>query len=177
MTIGGGLILDPRPPRTAIRTAAALARCHTLDFDPASEDRGGAERRAVAVMVDDAGTAGLTVAAMVSRAGIDPARVDAQAQILVAAKQVVRAGDVLVSDAVYTRLKEGIVSTLTGHHKKQPLSAGMPREELREHLFGRGHAAVFDRALTDLAATRPPAIFVKDRVALATHRVELTSEE
>ena len=53
----------------------------------------------------------------------------------------------------------------------------MPREELRDQLFARGHAAVFDRALADLSAARPPAIFVKERVALATHRVELTLEE
>ena len=53
----------------------------------------------------------------------------------------------------------------------------MPREELREQLFARGHAAVFDKALDDLGAARPPVIFMKDRVALATHRVELTPEE
>jgi hypothetical protein len=36
---------------------------------------------------------------------------------------------------------------------------------------------VFDHALADLAAANPPTIFGKDRVALSTHRVELTSEE
>ena len=177
MTIAGGLILDPRPPRTAIRTAAALARCQRLEFDPASSDRVEAEQRAVAVMVDDAGPAGLSLAAMTSRAGVESRHVNARADALVAAKQAVRAGDLLVSDAVYTRLKDGIIRTLTAHHKSQPLSEGMPREELREHLFARGHAAVFDRALGDLSAASPPAIFVKDRVALSTHRVELTAEE
>ncbi len=176
-TIAGGLILDPRPPRTAIRTAAALARCQRLEFDPASDDRVDAEQRAVAVMVEDAGAAGLSLAALTSRAGIDPRHVDARANALVGAKHAVRAGDVLVAAALYSRLKDDIVKTLTAHHKSRPLSEGMPREELREHLFGRGHAAVFDRALADLSAASPPAIFVKDRVALATHRVELTPEE
>ncbi len=55
------------------------------------------------------------------------------------------------------------------------MSEGIPREELREQLFARGHAAVFDRALSDLAAA--DTIFARDRVALATHRVELTPEE
>ena len=175
VTIAGGLILDPRPPRTAIRTAAALSRCQRLDFDPVSSDRAEAEQRAVAVMVEDSGPAGLSLAAMTSRAGVDPTRVDAQADALVGATLAVRAGDVLVSNAIYTRLKNGIVGTLTAHHKAQPLSEGMPREELREHQFARGHAAVFDRALADLSAAR--TIFVKDRVALATHRLELTPEE
>jgi selenocysteine-specific elongation factor len=177
VTIAGGLILDPRPPRTAIRTAAALARCEHLAFDPASSERGVAEERALAVMVDDAGAAGLSFAAMTSRAGIDPRHVEARANALAGAKRAVRAGDVLVSASIYTQLKDGIVKALTAHHKGQPLSAGVPREELREQLFARGHAAVFDRALVDLAAGSPPAIFVKDRVALTTHRLELTPEE
>src|SRR4051812_27607799 len=177
VTIAGGLILDPRPPRTAIRTAAAAARCRRLDFTPGVDDGDEAERRAIVAMLDDAGAAGLSLSAMVSRAGVAPARVAAQAEALVAAGQAVRAADVLVSVAIAARLKDAIVTTLTAHHKKQPLSAGMPREELREHLFARGHAAVFDRALADLAGASPPAIFVKDRVALATHRVELTAEE
>ena len=175
ITIAGGLILDPRPPRTAIRTAAALARCARLDFDPAAGNRVDAEERAVAVMLDDAGAAGLTCAAMTSRAGIDPLHVPARADALVAAKHAVRAADVLVSTPVFTRLTGGIVNALTAHHKSHPLSAGMPREELREQLFARGHFSVFDRALADLSAAG--TIFVKDRVALTTHRLELTPEE
>jgi selenocysteine-specific elongation factor len=125
--------------------------------------------------VDDAGPAGLSVDAMTSRAGIDPRHVDARALALVAAKQAVRAGGVLVSDPIYARLKGAVLQTLTAHHASQPLSEGMPREELRTHLFARGHVAVFERALDDLADAG--TIFVKDRVALATHRVELTPEE
>ena len=128
-------------------------------------------------MVDDAGAAGLSLAALTSRAGIDPRHVEARANALVGAKRAVRAGDVLVSAPIYTQLKDGIVKALTAHHKGQPLSEGVPREELREQLFARGHAAVFDRALADLAAGSAPAIFVKDRVALTTHRLELTPEE
>ena len=175
VTVAGGLILDPRPPRTAIRTAAAQARCQQLEFDPEAGDRAASDARAIGAMLADAGAAGLSLAAMSARAGIDPSEVPARADALVAGRQAVRAADMLVSDLVYTRLKDGVVTALTAHHKSQPLSAGMPREELREHLFGRGHQAVFDRALTELSAAG--TIFVKDRVALATHRVELTAEE
>jgi len=175
ITIAGGLILDPAPPRTAIRTAAALARCERLDFDPSADDRVDADLRALAAMIDDAGPAGLPIARMTSRAGVDPRDADARASALVAAKQSVRAGDVLVAEPIYARLKDGIVKMLTAHHKSQPLSEGMPREELREQLFARGHAAVFDRALADLFAAG--TIFMKDRVALSTHRLELTPEE
>ncbi|HET6957651.1 MAG TPA: SelB C-terminal domain-containing protein, partial [Vicinamibacterales bacterium] len=177
VTIGGGLILDPSPPRTAIRTAAALQRCQRLVFDPASSDRTDAELRAVGVMVDDAGPAGLALDALTWRAGIDPKQVDARANALVAAGQVIRAGDVLVSATVYARLREAVVQTLTAHHKSQPLSGGLPREELREQLFARSHPSIFDRTLDDLAKTVPPIVILTDRVALATYRMELTPEE
>jgi selenocysteine-specific elongation factor len=175
VTIAGGLILDPRPPRTAIRTAAAQARCERLDFDPAAGDRAEADLRALAAMIDDAGPAGLSLAAMTSRGGVDPREVEARAGALVAAKQAVRAADVLVAEPIYARLKDAVVRMLTAHHKSQPLSEGMPREELREQLFARGHAAVFDRALAELSGAG--TIFMRDRVALSTHRLELTAEE
>jgi selenocysteine-specific elongation factor len=93
----------------------------------------------------------------------------------VGAKQAVRAGDVLVSSALFAALTDAIVKTVTAHHRGQPLSEGVPREELREQLAARTHPAVFDRALADLAAAG--VIAVKDRIALATHRVALTPEE
>ena len=175
VTIAGGLILDPMPPRTAIRTAAALDRARRLDFDPAAPDRAAAEAHAIAVLVEDARAAGLTLAALTSRAGVDPADVAARVAALVDAKRAVRAGDRLVAVEVYAALEDAIVSTLTEHHRKQPLSEGIPREELREQVFARGAAAVFDRALDQLAAAK--VVAVRDRVALATHTLALTSEE
>ena len=75
----------------------------------------------------------------------------------------------LVSAAKFGALKDAIVKALTEHHRAQPLSEGVPREELREQLAARGHPAVFDAALADLAAAG--TISVRDRVALATHRL------
>jgi len=51
----------------------------------------------------------------------------------------------------------------------------VPREELRTRLFRRGHPAIFERALAELAGSS--RIVLRDRVALATHRIELTPEE
>jgi selenocysteine-specific elongation factor len=175
VTIAGGLILDPSPPRGAIRTAAAIDRVRRLDFDPARPDRADADRRAVTVMLDDAGPAGLSLASLTARAGIDPGRVPAFVDELVAGKHAVRAGDVLVAAAIDARLEGAIAVTLAEHHQRQPLSDGVPREELREQLFPRGSAAVFDAVLERLAAGG--TIVARDRVALATHRLELTPDE
>ncbi len=176
VTIAGGHILDPKPPRMAIRTQAAVDRCRRLDFDPAADaDRIAADLRAAVVMIDDAGVAGLPVSALVSRAAISPGAIDARIEVLAADRRAVRIGDVLVGPAVLDRLKTAIVAMLAEHHRSQPLSEGTPREEARERLFGRGHPAVFERALDELAAAG--TITVRDRLALAGHRVSLSPEE
>ena len=58
ITIAGGLILDPRPPRERDPHRAALERVQALLFDPAGDDRAAAEQRAAEVMIGDAGQAG-----------------------------------------------------------------------------------------------------------------------
>ena len=175
-TIAGGHVLDPKSPRGAIRTQAALDRLRGLDFDPGDgADREPAEFRAAAVFVDEAGAAGFPITAMTSRVGVNPRRAAAQIDRLVAGHQAVRAGAVLVAPKIFDRLKTDVVSLLGGHHRQQPLSEGVPREEVRERLFGRGHPAVFERALDELAAAG--TIVVRDRLALSTHRVSLSPEE
>jgi selenocysteine-specific elongation factor len=175
ITIAGGVVLDPQPPRSAIRTAAASMRLQRVEHDP------------VGAMIDDAGAVGLPVRALATRAGIDPRGIDARIASLAAEGIAERAGDRLVAPAVLARTREAIVGTLTELHRVAPLSEGMPRDELRERALAgvprrRGAAArpgnaapVFDRALADLEHTG--AIVVRDRVALATHKVLLTPEE
>jgi selenocysteine-specific elongation factor len=175
VTVAGGLVLDPHPPRSATRTAAALERCVRLAFDPDAGDRVDADLRALRVMIEGAGSAGLPLEALTRRAGVDPREIGARADALIAAGLAVRAADVLLLPAIESSLKDAIVATLTRHHAAQPLSEGVPREELREQLFGRGHPALFERVLTDLAAAG--TIVVRDRIALAAHRLELSPEE
>jgi len=174
-TIAGGLILDPKPPRTAIRTAAAIERLSRLDFDPVSADRAAADARAIAAMLEEAGVAGIPIASITSRAGVAPPSAAPRVDALVAAGEAIRAGDTIVASGVFVRLKEAIVAALGDHHRAEPMSEGVPREALREQLFAHGAPAVFDLALAELAASRTVA--ARDRVALATHRLALTPEE
>ena len=92
LTIAGGLILDPQPPRTGIRSAAALERAKRLAFDPSADDHDAAERQAAEVMIDDAGLVGLPVSALVSRIGAAPGRVQSLTDALVNGRSRGRGG-------------------------------------------------------------------------------------
>jgi len=102
ITIAGGLVLDPHPARSAIRTAVARDRFEKLD--PGGLAPTEAADRAVAVMVTERGAVGLSVAALVSRAGFEPEQTGDAIERLSRAGMAVRAGDVLVSPAVLETL-------------------------------------------------------------------------
>ena len=172
-TIAGGVVLDPAPPRSAIRSQAAVDRCRRLDeHAPGTAE---AQLAAAAIMVAEAGAGGLPVAALVARAAIGPGEVDARVEQLAQQRIITRVGDVLVVPSVLDRLKTSIVESLDRHHRDQPLSDGVPREEIRERLFGRGHPALFERAVDDLV--QAGVIVARDRLKRATHRVALSSDE
>jgi selenocysteine-specific elongation factor len=175
-TIAGGCILDPAPPRSGVRSAATAERVRRLDITSDGDSaRPATDLRAAAVMIEDAGKSGIPVSALVTRAAFEPGAIDGAVAALAATGVAVHAADTLVSAAVFEALKTSILALLAEHHRRQPLSDGVPREEARERLFGRGSAAIFERALADLAAAS--RVSVRDRLALATHRVELSPEE
>src|SRR5262249_57021076 len=100
---------------------------------------------------------------------------DARLRDLEGRKALVRTGDVLVAPAVVDRLSAGIRGALGAHHRTDPLSDGMPREEVRERLFARGHPAIFEAAVGGLMSAG--VVAGTDRLALAEHRVALSPEE
>jgi selenocysteine-specific elongation factor len=168
VTIGGGVVLDPHPPRGAIRTVAGVDRFRRLD--PAAD-----VVDAVAVFVAERGSAGLPRAALVGRAGLTPAAAAEVAARVTASGRVVAVDDLLVASTALAALEATLVSEIEAHHRAQPLSEGLPREEARERLFGRAAPAVFDEVLGRLV--QAGRIVARDRLALAGRQLSLSQEE
>ena len=125
VTIAGGVVLDPQPPRGAIRTAAGLARFRALAADAPPE-------RAVAAFIAERAGLGLPRASLVSRAGLTTAAASSIIERLTASRDAVQAGDLLVAPAVIDALATELLEALRGHHAADPLSEGLPREEARD---------------------------------------------
>ena len=168
VTIGGGTVLDPAPPRGAIRTAAGRARFEQLDPKMPTTD-------AVMVFVRERGIAGLPASALVSRGGLSPAASDALARELADALRLTRVGDLLVDSAAYSKQAASLLGAILEHHAQQPLSPGLPREEARVRLFGAAPPAVFDSVVTSLAMAGH--IVARDTLAKAGHQLSLSPEE
>jgi selenocysteine-specific elongation factor len=168
ITIGGGSILDPEPPRGAIRTAAGAARFRRLHPAAALDE-------VVMTFVEQHAFQGLPRHALLSRAGATPDESARAIAGLEAAGRVAVIGDLLVSRALLARAADDLLAALKAHHAADPLSEGMHREEARERLMPRAPAAVFDAVVEPLAANG--RIASRERLSLAGHAVSLSTEE
>jgi selenocysteine-specific elongation factor len=168
ITIGGGIVIDPHPPRGGIRTPAGVDRLRSLD--PAAD-----VLDAVSVFVAERAGAGLPRQALVSRAGLTPDAARDAALRLAASRRVTAIGDLLVATAELSALEAKLLAAIDAHHKAQPLSDGLPREEARERLFGRAAPAVFEEVLRRLVEAR--RVVARDRLALAGHQLALSPDE
>ncbi len=171
-TVGGGVILDPHPPRTAIRTAAALERFRQLEGSADPEEAAAA---AVLTFIEERAGGGMPRAALISRAGLDAEAARATEARLVADGRVTVVGDTLVAAAALAALEARLGTAVAAHHSAEPLSGGLPREEARERLFKGAAPAVFEHVLAGLVAKG--TLSGGDRLTTAGREVSLSADE
>ena len=171
VTIAGGQVLDPSPPRGGTRTPAASRRWDAItrfgtgdDMDPG-----------LIHMIEESGPAGCTRTELASRGGLTAAALTRFVEQATEGGHCVLVGDLLVSPAALDHLERRLLETLGDYHRANPLSEGMPREEARERVFQRTSPAVFERTLARLAERGLAG--GRDRIALATHRVALEPDQ
>jgi selenocysteine-specific elongation factor len=170
VTVGGGEVVDPNPPRAGVRSPRVRQRFDDLELPSGTHDD-----RAVVRMIQDSDGIGLAVLDLVPRAGSPPADVPEIVKRLEAGGKVHVATDRLVSAESVKDRSARLVALVGEFHKTQPLADGLPREEARERLFARAHPNVFELVLEQLASAN--RLVVRDRLALPGHRLELTPEE
>ena len=116
-TIGGGVVLDPFPPRRAGR----MRRCR-LSPGQTPPDR-------LLSWVEESGLGGLAIGGLPVRLGILPEEVTGV--IAAAGKSLLSSGAVLVSRAAVVAESTRLGELLERHHREHPLAPGMSLQELR----------------------------------------------
>ena len=168
VTIGGGVILDPLPPRTAIRTLIGIERLQRLDASAPFDE-------VLQTLVDERGLQGLPQSAVLSRAGASPAQAEASLKRLSETRKIVAVGDLLLSRRLMDQAANRLLEALKAHHAAEPMSEGLHREEARAKLMPRALPAVFDAIVAPLVAGG--RVTSRDRLSLAGHAVSLSPEE
>ena len=115
-TIGGGVVLDPFPPRRPRVAERGLAA-----------GQPPAER--LARFVEEAGLAGVRVGDIAVRAGVLPS--DVSTTIAAAGKGILFVGDVLVARRAISTEVDKLAAVVAAHHDEHPLDAGLSLQALR----------------------------------------------
>lgn len=132
-TIGGGVVVDPLPPR----------RAKPWPRDLPARDR--LER-----IVIESGSSGAPVSKLSQRLGIRPA--DVAPLIATLKSGVTRVGDRLWASSVIDNASKLIRKHVADHHRQRPLDKGAPVNELRTS--ARVPGDLFDHVLADLVDAR-----------------------
>ncbi|MAG71164.1 MAG: selenocysteine-specific translation elongation factor [Vicinamibacterales bacterium] len=175
MTIAGGVVLDPQPPRLGVRTVGGRRRFDRLNRPPELSSVDDRLLAAARVVIEEQAGHGLEVSALVRRLGASSDALERIVEQLEADGAAVRVGDRLVAPAVLDAGRDHLLAALSTYHRDHPLSEGLPREEARERLFRHADASVFERVLADLVAG--DRIAARGHLALVSHRVSLSADE
>ncbi|MBI3653346.1 MAG: selenocysteine-specific translation elongation factor [Acidobacteria bacterium] len=164
ITIGGGVILDALPHKHRLREATArdwLARLEKAD----------SLRERVAIFIEMAGEQAMNANTIAARSGATDSQIDEIAAALKSEKRVVeisKAPLLLIATQAYHHLLSQVQALLAAHHKREPLSLGVGREEVRERLFGALQAEIFRSVITRLADEKK-LIAERDMLRLTSH--------
>ena len=136
-TIGGGVVIDPFPPRRGRRTPERLAQLTALDQpDPADALR--------ALLALPPGWTERVV--YVRSRNLSPA----VQQSVQAAAPAVAVADLLMAPTTLDALRDGVTQRLAVHHAAAPDQPGLQFERLRMATPGRPSVAAF-RAVIEVA--------------------------
>jgi selenocysteine-specific elongation factor len=162
-TIGGGVVLDPAPPRRGRRTPQRLAQlAPLLTIDPV-----GALRGLLAAPPH------WTDAAAFLRARNVPAEHQAA---LIDAVPARLAGGLLLAPSAFERIRDAVLATLAAHHRGSPELPGVQLERLRLALPDRPPGAGFGGIVQALLQQR---LIAQDGpwLRLPQHRVTLSPQD
>ena len=171
VTIGGGVIIDPLPDKHRIRDGLARARLDQLEHSDLLER--------VAVLTEMAGGQGTTESEIAARTGATDEEIAATTRELIEGGRVLEvtaAPLVLISAESYRALAGRVTEMLGEHHRREPLSLGVSREEVRDRIFGKVRPEIFRAVIARLVKEAKVAA-ERDALRLASHRPELTDSD
>ena len=169
VTIAGGRILDPFAGKHRGKDLALACERLTalLEADQA---------RRLAIFVEMAGPLGLKLADIAGRTGLNDECLKGAAGEALASESIIEADGVFLAAESFSQLGRAALEAVTSHHKREPLSRGLPRETLRERHFSHAQQEVFRAVLAHLEK-QGQLVSEKDLVRARDHSLDLSSAD
>jgi selenocysteine-specific elongation factor len=145
ITVGGGLVLDPAPPRRRRRSAQALELLQSLE--------GGGDDERIRLLAKESLLTGSTLDELVIRSGLTMKRTEAALTGLLSkglVVQMVREPRIFLAKESFNTLKSLLLSGLDGYLRDNPLREGIGKEELKARIPRRSDLRFFGPLLAAL---------------------------
>jgi selenocysteine-specific elongation factor len=163
-TLGGGIVVDVRPPRVKQRSAAAFG-LEALELD-----------RALALRLERAGAGGREAAELRVELGRAPEEIDRELRALETQGESVRVSSRWFDGEAWRAATTAVLQRLRRFHLDHPTHAGTSRETLRADVASEMPQEAWRELLARLAAQREIRLSGEE-VALTGHRVVLDREQ
>jgi selenocysteine-specific elongation factor len=163
VTIGGGVVLDATPVPRLPEQSEFLTILS-----------GGNAEAILKGRIARRDHKGIWMSKLIAESGWTKDTIEARLSEAIKTREVVRAGDLFLDGHALQALKSGLVNKTRDFHKKNPLVAGIAREELREQTGAS--AEVFDAALALLVRENKIEV-AGDLLRLPGHGVVMKDEE
>jgi selenocysteine-specific elongation factor len=163
-TVGGGTIVDARPPRPKEATETAFGE-DALELDTA-----------LVLRLDRVGAAGRDLDGLAAELAVTQQQLEERLTDLRQQGTIVRAGARLFDGQTWQELQQATTDYLEQFHEREPLRTGISREELRARVAKKMPQDAWRQLLEQIAAAGG-ARLEADKVALARHEVVLEGSE
>ena len=166
-TIGGGVVLDPLPPRGRFRGKIGLERMQEQHSEKSRSD-------VMASLVSESRSWGLQRVSLGKRFGLTTEVVDLTIQELELEGRLISLGNRVVTKVCAEKHRDLLIKTVADFHRLNPLKIGPAKEEIREKFSRIGSVALFDYVINSLA--KDGTLSVTKYLALASHAMNFTAE-
>ncbi len=166
-TVGGGIILDPSPPRRRRRSTEALALLESMSL--------GDEADMVERLVASTLLSGVSFQDLIWRTGLSVKRLDAALSISLSSGkvvQMVRDPRLFLSRESFNNLCETLLNRLETHLAHNPIKDGISREELKTRIPARSDQRFFNQCLMHLEGEKR-VVADRDQVKLPGRKGEI----
>lgn len=171
VTIGGGMIVDGLPEKHRIRDTAARRQLERLEV---ADDMERAR-----LFIEMAGARAMSAGELAARTGATDEQIADFARELTGSGRVIEIASaplLLLSKESHDLLASRVVAALAEHHKRDPLSLGLSREEARERIFTNLKPEIFRAVIAQLVSAGKVTA-ERDALRLTSHRLSLTDED
>jgi len=172
ITIGGGTILDPHPPKLKYLPEDELEKITQLEkADPVVIIEQSLLKNAFDLK---------TVSMLAKEFSLDPQIVENALDILIEQNRIKLIKDkpetAVIHNSNYDKAQESVLDFLQKYHKDNPLLWGVKKSELKERIFGDININLFDAILDPLLENKKIQLNI-ERIKLKNHEINLNAKQ